>query len=254
MTDIKKKFKIYPSSSGFLKENGELHVDYNSACIRYIVLSQGTDRIEIDPIYAILGAKHEDRYALLLGDKVEHREFPIKRDLSDLVEYSGRVDFITKDGLIHETKASMSRSFLKDHMDKGIAKNSHLAQIVSYMTQLERTEGKIVAGYYKSVNEMKDFKVFSVKIREDGRIVVDSKLTDFLIEDQLRHLYATTRSLEDGSIGPRPVSKGWNDPCRWCPVKALCDSYDRSQLSEEELKEQAKVAINAKAAKKLTDK
>lgn len=249
MTTPAKKLKVYPSSSGFISDLG-LEAEYNSACLRYMVISIGANRKDIDPIYAELGLLHEDWYAERLGDELKEREFPIKFDLAPTVEYSGRVDFLTHDGRVHETKASMSKNFLYKHIRKGEVKLSHLAQVVSYMIHLQLPKAVIAAGFYDEQKTLKEKRFFDVSIRDDGMIVVDDIPTGLEVKHQLAHLNAAVHALSTLEIGQRPENYlEFGSACHFCPVKALCSSYDFGHISAEELREQGREAINNEPVK-----
>lgn len=244
------KLKIYPSSSGFLTDKG-LEVEYNSGCLRYMVAAIGTKRVPLDPIYEQLGALHEDWYASQLGENLQDREKEIRFDLSDKVQYSGRADFITKDGHVHETKASLSKSFLYSVIRKKQVKLSHLAQVVSYMIQLKSTKGKIIAGFYRESDlRLQETAEFDIEIDADGAILVNGIITPYTVSQQLAHLYKAQEALETGSLGPRPANhESWSGPCKFCPLNKLCWAKDIKNFSDEEFKDTARSILNAQEPK-----
>lgn len=243
------KLKIYPSSSGFVTENG-LEIDYNSACPRYMVASIGSTRVELDPIYAELGALHEEWWTKKLGVRLIAREKEIKVELSDTVRYSGRADFIVEGPEVHETKASMSKTFLYQNIRKRKPKLSHLAQLVSYMIQLKIPKGQIIAGFYKEKESrlvLQEHVEFKVDIDDEGRILVDGVATPYTVAHQLAHLHMAQQALETQELGDRrPLNyEAWTGPCKMCPLNNLCWAKDQSPITDKEFKDQAKELINA---------
>lgn len=248
MTDTNNppKLKIYPSSSGFITDRG-VEVEYESGCLRYMVASIGTVRVPLDPIYETLGAIHEDWYATQLGDNLAEREREIRVDLSEEVQYSGRADFITKDGHIHETKATLSSGVLYQNIRKKKVKLGHLAQLTSYMIRLQQTRGHIILGYYRETTlDLQEYVVFDVEIQKDGRLVVNGDPVPYMVQDQLRYLNTAQKVLETKEIGPRPHNyTEWSGPCKRCPLNNTCQAYDNSILSDKDYIERAKEILNA---------
>lgn len=251
-TDIKKPLKIYPSSSGFI-QNGQVVTDYNSACLRYIlVASKAPYKNDLDPIFAQVGAQHEDWYAGILGESLAEREKVLKDWVTPQVEYSGRCDFVTKDGVVHETKATLSKNGLYGVINKGEWKVNHLAQLVSYLIQLEKTEGKIIVGYYEKENEQattfiqRGFRVFDVRIGSAGAVTVDGIDTGHTVSSQLAHRYAAASTLQSGAIGERPrIDSPYKSPCAYCPLQATCDSYDAQEIDADTFRHRGVSAIGA---------
>lgn len=213
--------------------------DYNSACPRYSVISIGAKKIDIDPIYSKLGAFHEEAYAILLGTRLKAREMPIKFEIEPGVQYSGRCDFITTDGEVHETKASLSKAFLYSVIRKGKVKMSHLAQLVSYMIQLKLQKGKIITGFYKQDGEsflLKESRDFEVLVTDTGDILVDGERIGYSVIDQYLHTKLIAEVLISKEIKERPLNDSkFSGPCAFCPLKNLCDKYDRGIVNSPDL-------------------
>ena len=245
--EIRKKLKIYPSASGFMLGSGVI-AEYNSACPRYIVISKEAKQKDIDPIYKQLGVFHEDWYASQLGTDLEERERPITFEIENNVWYSGRCDFQTKSGEIHETKASLSKNFLYSVINKGKYKTSHLAQLVSYMIQFKRTKGKIICGFYKKKDETFEqikTRIFEVGINPEGRILVDNLDSGYSVQDQLGHLKLVAEILISEEIKDRPINHiDFSGPCFFCGLKNLCKSYDNGSIGTAELKVEGKKVLN----------
>ncbi len=238
-----KELKIYPSSSGFMTGTA-YEVEYNSACLRYLLVSQGIPK-SIDPIYQLLGAAHEDWYSEKMKDEILYREKPIVKYYGK-IKYSGRMDFVMTNGEIHETKASLSKSFYQTVIKKKEIKLSHLAQLISYLIHTGTHSGKIIAGFYKESQNKElllvDSVEFIVNIMSDGTIQVNGATHYYNVKDAMSFLLKLIQVLESGEIGPRPLAlNAWKNPCKFCPLKNVCDSYDKTGMSDDQFK---KTAIN----------
>jgi hypothetical protein len=192
-----------------------------------------------DPLFAKIGAFHERWYEAKLGDQVEGVEVVVKSDITPLTEFSGRMDFVTKDKVIHETKASFSNSFYMDVIRVGKFKLSHLSQIVCYMINLEQTEGVIACGYYEMDSQgefsQSGFRTLTVTIDANGKILVDGEHTGYDVFQQIAHRNAAADVLERQIIGGRPANIGsYTSPCNYCPMRATCDKYDDGDLTKEQ--------------------
>lgn len=231
-------YKIYPSSSGFVIGNTGVISEYNSGCPRYLTITKNQIHKDIDPIYGKLGLAHEDRHAFDLQKKglLEQREVPIKLEIIPGVTYSGRCDFLTTDGGIDETKASLSKNFLYTVIRKGKYKISHLAQLVSYLIQFKRVKGRIIAGYYDQALRLKEQRVFEVRIDDKGSILVDNEDSGYTVEDQWKHTLISAEALSSDKIKDRPINHvDFFSPCKFCALKSSCDRYDKGDITDVEL-------------------
>lgn len=248
MTTDTKKHKIRPSSSGWAFGRS-IEAEYSSACLRYMLVAQKALFKDIDPVYAKIGAHHEDLYAQKLGDTLQHREFVMKSEIMPGVEFSGRCDFITTDGTVHETKASFSKNFLYSVINKGSVKKSHLAQLVSYLIELKQTKGKIVAGYYEEAENgdyvQQGYREFDVEIDSEGRILVDGAASGYTVHNQMAFRLLAAETLSKQLIRDRPSnSDGFISPCNYCPMARLCDKYDAGQITDTEYIEEGVRSID----------
>ncbi len=227
-----------PSSSAF--QWGDLVLtQYNSGCIRSIVLTQLLDyKVDIDPIYQKLGAHHEDLLAERLKDQIVERELVIKAPITDKVIYSGRADFILKDGTILEAKASILKTKYKRER---LPKASHISQVVSYMLQLEEGAAVINWGHYKAITKMDGYKFelmgeahYVVLLADNGQVVIDGEPTQYFAQDQLAHMHAAAKALESGDWQAVPRPYNWKakfgSPCNYCPFKEKCDANSNPDL------------------------
>lgn len=239
-----KIYKIYPSSSGFMR-NGEYEVEYNSACLRYLPVAVEAARLPIDPKYGTLGLIHEDRHAAILGSLMLHRELPIRKSYTDKVMYSGRIDFITTDDEIHETKASMSSGFKSSVIKKGNPKLSHIAQVMSYMIHTGYEKAKLVTGFYDPEYKFKEGRDFHILVKND-KILIDNVEFKYTKSEQEEYLKAAVEVLEEGLPHlKRPTNYlEFMGPCKFCPLKTLCSMLDRKKLTRQEFKIESIDLIN----------
>ncbi len=242
--------KIYPSSSAWVI-GGKVDTEYDSGCLRYALIAPKAPKPFFDPLFNKLGAHHEAWYAEKLGDRILHRELSLYHTVLPGVEYSGRCDFQTTDGMVHETKASFSKKFLRNVIKKGKFKKGHLAQLVSYLIELQQSRGLIAAGYYE-VNEagefvQKAYREFQVMIADDGSILVDGTPSGYTVHQQLQHQLLTAEVLSEQVVHEeRPIVAGYSSPCNYCPMSAVCDKYDAGNMSQQEFTDAGIEAIKNK--------
>lgn len=230
------KRRYRPSSSAWQWGNLTL-TQYNSGCIRSIVLEQLTGlKPDFPPVYAALGAHHEVLIEAELNNDIAEREYVIKSDLLDNVIYSARADFILKSGKIIEAKASLGKTL--KYKREPIPKASHISQVVSYMLQLNQQEAAIAWGHYKAVTTSDGAFIFThqgtttyeVRIATSGQVLIDGEAIPYFAQDQLAHMYATAAALqsEDWQSISRPLNwdSKWASPCNRCPFQATCDKFD----------------------------
>jgi CRISPR/Cas system-associated exonuclease Cas4 (RecB family) len=235
MTDIKRVLKYSPSSAAFMYGDIVMTKD-SSGCLRKILFSSHGLREEIDPIYQEVGKAHEEWVeSRLTGYR---REESLRGPISgnDLVQYSGRMDFISDTDVI-ECKATVSKRTRLEVIRKGNVKINHLAQIVSYLIQLERTNAKLIVGFYEQDNGKfvcTEHREFNVTIDDNGRILVDGTFSGYGAIDQLRHMQRAAKHLAEGTLGPRPQDwdAKYTSPCNYCPFKAACDKVDSGNTTD----------------------
>jgi hypothetical protein len=241
--------KLYPSSSAFML--GELVVtEYESGCLRAILLADNGARTPIPSIYEKVGAAHEDWYETQLKQDPRlitySREVPIKFPVPGVegVQYSGRIDVLSayeKAGVVlHETKGTISKNTRLSVIRKGKVKLNHLAQLISYMIAKETTKGKIVAGYYEqdeAGNLMhQEGREFKVEIDSEGAILVDGAPTGYSVFDQIAHRTAAAKVLVGDTVPARPDKwdQKWGGPCTNCFNRDNCDKFDRGEIDGRE--------------------
>jgi hypothetical protein len=255
-----KIYKIYPSSSGFEDEDGYI-VEYESSCLRYLPIAVEADRVPLNPVYGRVGLHHEDKHALSLGDRLLHREQVVRKSYSDKVMYSGRIDFITTDNEIHETKATLSKNFLSSVIKKGQVKLSHMAQVLSYMIHTGIRKGELVTGFYTEKGETFEpgpSRNFTILASDNSTLIDGHTNFPYTIEHQKRYLESAIEVLETGlPHKDRPKNYlSFTGPCRYCPLKELCKIYDKGKISPELFKQEGIDLINhiAKEKQQKTDK
>lgn len=242
----------------------QIVTDYPSGCGRHILISaHGIRNPDIPEAYKIVGELNEVRWQEeLTGDTSVTevlREEPVKGDVygSEEIKYSGRADFIVtyEDGHeeVHECKATVSKTSRREVLRKGNVKLNHLAQLLSYMIQLELQDGKLVYGYYQypwSENHdstelvCTEDRVFKVRIEDDGRVTVDGLPTAYTVLDQLHHMQRVVKILTDKEIADRPaLVSTWSSPCRWCPFNQICNEIDATGMDLKTLLLKAEKAL-----------
>lgn len=245
-TPIRKRY--YPSSAAFV-QNGQVVTKYSSGCMRSILFSAHGLRTDLHPLYAAVGAEHEALHlARLTADPAivgVERECPVQGLVygHDVVEYSGRQDFVVtyKDGHkeIHECKATFSKNTRREFR-KGVPVTNHLAQLVSYLGQAELDRGRLVYGYYEAEDNgalvCAELKEILVSVDEKGRILTDGVDSGFTAVDQLRHMQISAKHLMAETWGPRPAGwdSKWSSPCSFCVFRSACDHMDQTSLSIDE--------------------
>lgn len=230
-------YKIYPSASGFLVE-GTVQIEYSSSCMRMLYPGQHV-RKDIDQKYKTIGSAHEEWWQNQLQDRLAARELPVKIAVAPGIQYSGRMDFVLKDGGIHETKATSSKTALYKHIRPKQVKLSHLAQLVSYMVTTGKTEGSIIHGFYPEKGPFdapKEWHQFLVHINEDGAIYVDGVQQPITAQAYVQFFVQQVLTLQNvhnvQNLPPRPNRyPAWKDPCKYCPIKVLCDKADKGNIS-----------------------
>lgn len=226
------RVKLYNSAAAFAIGNA-VYTETSSGCLRAIVLSANGIRTDIAPEYKRVGALHEDLYAVKLGPTLKARELPVRRELSNGVLQSGRMDFILTNDEIHETKGSYSETVKRGPIGKGEPKLNHLAQLVTYLINAKQPVGKLIYGYYEETPDGKDLvlkaeRAIEVRIGEDGTILIDGAISEWNVADQLKHTELAANALTDSQVPPRPINAddGYASPCRFCDFRTACDKYD----------------------------
>lgn len=236
MTDIR---KIYPSSAAFMV--GPLvSTEYNSGCHRFqwaqahSGLSKEELHHEINEESAALGTLNEYRVSVKLKkDKIKfEREVPFKIDYKGTT-ISGRQDFVLENGEVWETKGTASESVYKQVILGGVPKASHVAQLVSYLSFLNKSKGRIVNSYYELEldGELESFKlvaerIFIVECLDNGVLTVDGTPYSHTIRDLARWYAELEKRLADPwTLPQKPCHNGdkFGSPCFSCPLKKVCE-------------------------------
>lgn len=242
-------FEFRLSSSAFLW--GRLvFTDYNTGCFRKILLQSLNVSKSVASKYEMLGKINEDRHERLLqerglvADVHYQREVEIKRKSARTPEVtiSGHADFVYKDPAtgritaVDELKSVTSKNVRREVIGKGFFKTENLAQLVAYMGEFDVTQGALVYTYYEQdaygEYEALDSRTFSVEIDEYGRIIVDTKPTEFTAYDVIAHRNAAVTVIGAQTVLDRPYRHDapFVGACHWCPFKAICDRYDSGEI------------------------
>lgn len=238
--------RLYPSSSAFML--GELVVtEYDSGCLRSILLAANGARTTIPEIYERVGAAHEVWYeenVLKKDPRILNyaTEVPIKQPIDGVegVTYSGRMDVLAahdKVGVvIHETKGTISKNTRLSVIRKGKVKLNQLAQLVSYMIAKECPRGKLIAGYYEEDGDgtlvHQEGREFKVEIDDEGAIIVDGVPSGYSVLDQIRHRQAAAKVIASPHVAARPDKwdQKWGGPCTNCTFREVCDKFDNGEI------------------------
>ena len=212
--------KIYPSSLTFSYMDYN-PASYNSQCWRFQQLSQGVRGPPLHPSYAAIGEQHENEHAKTLTVPFQ-AELPFKRDLGNGIVLSGRADFVLSDS-IDECKASFTEN-------KGKPKDEHLAQLTCYLLEFQLTRGKLVYGYYKQRADgtFKRESVTTFQVQLDGDVLlVDGFDAGFKASELVNSIVQLSKYLNSDLPAPRPsTATSFFSPCKFCPVKDLCDRIE----------------------------
>jgi hypothetical protein len=225
--------KIYPSS--FAEPAGATtKTEYNSGCPVFEVFKRELpNRKEIDPIYSAIGTLGEEYHVARLGT-VKEREIPIKYQLTDNIQISGRYDGIC-DEFVYEFKTTISRSLYTSIINKGIYKMSHLGQLVTYMCLLKRSKGKLCVAYAhfdKDITSLKfEPRDFIIEIRND-HIYVDDEPTKHTASGLMKFYSIIADAHLKKTFPPATIN---DKACFRCPLSDLCafGTKDKSEFSKQ---------------------
>jgi hypothetical protein len=234
-------FKLYPSSAAFMW--GDMVItEIAGGCLRSTLLRQYVKQGPIPQDKVDMGARWED----IVLDRLEkdqplpfHKELSVRRMVSPTVQMSGRCDYVLYHDsfgpLVVECKASSSKYFLKDVIEKGKVKINHLAQVVTYLHFFSTTRGKITTGYFDGT-VLKAEREFKITIDPKGNILVDGGLSGFCVQDLLEHQVTAAKVLDEQIVWDRPdkADAKFGSPCTYCDFKATCVAWDCGDLNTTE--------------------
>ena len=234
------KCKIYPSSSAFII-GGLVHTSDQNGCLRNVLLSaHGIREDSIAEVNVRVGAMHESYYARTIPDDVFGSEVPVKGEC-DGVPYSGRCDFLTKfksDGVVHETKGTVSYNTYKKVIKDGQPKHNNLSQLVFYMSHFNTPYGKLIYGYYKDLGHMfeqKEQRIYKVTINQAGDILLDGSHSGFMVQDHMAHRMGAAHVLKTGDVWERPEgTESGEGACKYCIHKETCLDWDKGIITDKE--------------------
>lgn len=216
--------KVYPSSLSF-SVGDYYQAENESSCWRYQQFAIGAPRVEIDKRYQELGNLHEENHALSIQAE---REVPFKRQVTDTVTLSGRVDFLLKDS-IDECKASFGKTAVQNAV-KGKPKLAHLAQLVCYLLEFGFSRGRLIYGYYEQGSQgyvRKSQAIVPVTIVE-GSVLVNGQHSGHKSEDLVNTILKLGEHLQSDIPAPKPAAAGYNSPCKYCPLASICEQNPNS--------------------------
>lgn len=237
------KKRLSPSKAAWTSMNLS-ETTFEKSCFRYVTWERRYEKeSDIDPLYIAMGAIDEARYAA----KLTRAGLPFTReqDLATPISGSqivieGRYDFKVTgpDGVYFvEKKSTLSKGRLKDIIVKGVVDPHHLAQLVTYMVIDKVPRGVVSVTYWQWDDQIDGLVVgnereFQVFITPGGDIEVDGQPYHRHVRSLQAWFKTAAKGMEDADKAlpsrPKP-SQGWQNPCRFCPLKDVCDQYDRTQ-------------------------
>lgn len=228
------------SSSAFAW--GQLvYTDYNSGCLRKILVQSREVYTEIDPKYGRVGTANEDLHAKSISGRFA-KEAEFRRELSYPVTISGHADFVHHDETwratsVDELKSVSSPNTRRIVIKNGNYKTENLAQLVCYMWAFDVTRGRLIYRFFdKDEQPTDDVRIFEVDVDEFGRINVDSKPSQFTIHDLFSHQQQAARTIATGHVPQRPYR--WDapfvSPCSRCAFAKACDEWDQGTIVSDE--------------------
>lgn len=231
-------YNLRASSSAFAWGQ-QVFTDFNTGCLRKILLQSLQVTETVASKYGKLGAENEERHAKRLFESVQlgsyERERSFSRPIDHKVTLSGHIDFVIKDATDHavridELKSVQSPNQYRQIVKHGKYKLENLAQTVAYMGESRVQHGHLIYTYYKegAGGSPTDERIFDVAIDRFGRIGVDSQPTQFHYQDVLAHQAAAAHVIAKKEIGPRPFDgeRLFTGACGYCAFKGACDRYD----------------------------
>jgi hypothetical protein len=241
--------KLYPSSSDFLKSNGQ-YAEYESKCLRHIIVTQKNPDLRKQSVSKLnqgVAEIDEARYRNVLASEFEHIDVELPFKLENVgghesVVLPGRMDYVcykdaekTIKDLIVEKKSSISKN-QKTKINKKEMSPSQLAQLVLYMVIHKVSKGRLVRTYYGFENDLLSLKVGSevrFDVELDGNtILVDGKIyEDASVTDLMRFYKVLADGVALNRIPPRPLKTAKNNVCDKCPFAQACDELDNGLMN-----------------------
>lgn len=240
----KKELKVRGSEAGFML--GRLvYTDYDTACLRKILLRSRDVRQPIPVLHTNRGPIYERKFGTELRKQfdsvAEECAVVVPVDGVDGVSFSGKLDYFVSGpsgSCVYELKSTESKNVLRNVIKQGIYKTENLAQLISYMIAKGTDQGQLSYAYMeKDKNDEYQIKAerkFKISIDNYGRILVDSKPSRFTVFDQISHTQHAAKVIKDGTIWDRPTGyqNAFGSPCQYCPFKSTCDSWDTGAIEK----------------------
>lgn len=217
-----------------------IFTDYNSGCLRKILIQSTGYETVIDPKYPLVGKLNEDRHAAKITSY--YREVPFQRAVGyGPIQLRGHADFVHVDAdgtqyMVDELKSVTSKNVLKNTIKNGSYKTENLAQLVCYMTAFKVTQGRLIYTWYQqdAAGEWRDGeeRIFKVDVDNFGRIFVDSKPSQYTVFDLYSHQLQAAKAVYDNHVLQRPVrwDAPFGSPCGPCKFKDACDAWDQGEI------------------------
>jgi hypothetical protein len=239
-----KMYKIYPSQ--IAPASGEVPVEgWSSTCIRQ---QEFTERLklpktDIDEYYKMIGMLGEHYVHSQLLKQFKHYktlpEVPIKYQINDEWQISGRVDFLMQhvyeddQDFFIEVKTSSNARKSREIIKGGKVDPIHIGQIVIYSLMTKMTKAKYVFNFITTdaisrlgtkLNVGVDQRVFDIEI-DGNKIIIDgAEWEKYTVSDYMKYI-----KLKMQSKAKVPARIADTFKCKWCVFYNLCDkvlTYD----------------------------
>lgn len=231
--------KMYPSS--FSMPIGQtVKAPFHNGCLRFRVFQDLIPRQDIPVGSQGIGELGElaVMYRFPKDANIE-REVPVKHQLEDGFLISGRIDFLetTENGkkIVHEVKSTGSRYQYTNGINKGKISETHLGQLITYMSILQTDLGFLHLNYFhfnrKVTSVDMETRIFKVELRET-KIFIDGKEYDKTAIDILRYWAMLQNAIASEDLPPKPVSEF---ACDKCPFSKVCEKNikDKTEFTRE---------------------
>jgi hypothetical protein len=239
---LKQLLNIRGSSSAFVVD-GLVISQWGTGCYRKQLIASYGLTPPFPPEMAKVGAMNERVYELgLIEQGVDYlREVEVFQEVMGDITFSGHIDFWCPQDKykIRELKSATSEKTFIEVIRRGHYKSENLAQVVAYMVSEEVYDSILSYTYYSKEQEQYEptaMRNFQVRIRDDGRIMVDEEESKFTVDNYLQHRYNSAKWLVSSDVPPRPKDHDnkWKSCCKYCEYASACNMYDCNFIHSKE--------------------
>lgn len=246
------KLSTRGAHSSFVKD-GYCHTDSNVGCSRILLLRErGVQEVHDAATLARfkVGMDNEAYYCrTFLQGLIYRTDVQLAKG-----DFMGHADVITHD-TVYELKSVTSENVWKN-VQNGKYKLSNLAQLIGYMWASGKGDGVLAYTMYRGDPLAPiSTKQFSVKLCDDGTIVVDGVLITYTLQDWHAHQAYLLHDLNGTHLHvDMPLSPGESffTPCTWCFANNVCDKFNAFTQTTNEFVELCKQIPSTTAHKETT--